>query len=117
MNAAQLIARVVEQRRGWADVEPGVRIRFVRPPETDFGRLRVGVTVEHVCEYVDGWEGVNEAVLFGARQGSAEVTVDFDAGLWAVVARDRAQWVAAVANAIAAAVGAHLEAKAATAKN
>lgn len=112
MDAAALIARLQEQRRQWVELAPGgPRVRFLRPLETDFGGFRLGVTVDHVCEYVDGWEGITEAVILGSAQGSADVPVPFAPDLWAALLRDRMDWVAPVARAIAEAISAHLKAK------
>lgn len=116
MNAQALIARLAEQRRHWADLPGGVRVRFARPHETEFARFRLGITIEHVCEYVDGWDGVTEAVVLGPSIGS-DAPVPFDAALWRELVRDRIDWVPPVAEAIAKAITDHLAAKDATAKN
>ena len=116
MSAQSLIARLAEQRRHWAELPGGVRVRLSRPHETEFARFRLGITVEHVCEYVDGWEGVTEAVVLGPSIGS-DAPVPFDAALWRELVRDRIDWVPPVAEAIAKAITDHLAAKDATAKN
>lgn len=112
MDAAALIARLEEQRRQWVELAPGgPRVRFKRPVETDFGRFRLGVLVDHVCEYVDGWDGMTEAVVLGPQTGSADVAVPFTPELWAALVRDRMDWVPPVARAMADAISQHLQAK------
>lgn len=119
MSAAEesrLLALIRQQRQQWLELQPGLRVRFSRPPEADMGALAAGVTVEHVCRYVDGWEGFTEATLLGAAVGSSD-PLDFSAALWAEYVRDRARYIAVVAEAIAAAVQAHLAQSEAAAKN
>lgn len=115
-DPAALIARLHEQRRRWVDLPGGARVRFLRPAETEFARFRLGVTVEHVCEYVDGWEGVSEATLLGASVGASD-PLPFTSDLWSTVVRDRMEWVPPVARAIAQSISDHLAAKDATEKN
>lgn len=117
MDTAALIARLEEQRRHWVDLPGGVRVRFMRPAETEFARFRLGVTVEHVCQYVDGWDGFTQAVVLGPKQGAADVKVPFAPELWAALLRDRADWVEPVAKAIVDAITAHLQAKEAASGN
>lgn len=116
MDASALIARLIEQRRRWVDLPGGVRVRFARPLETDFARFRGGITVEHVCEYVDGWAGVTEATMLGASVGASDA-VPFGPDLWRALVRDRMDWVPPVAQAIAESITAHLAAKDAAAGN
>lgn len=85
-------------------------MRFLRPPETEFARFRLGITVEHVCEYVDGWDGVSEATLLGASVGASD-PLPFTPELWAAAVRDRMDWVPPVARAIAQSITDHLAAK------
>lgn len=115
-GTAALIAQMDAQRQQWVELEPGKRVRFQRPLETEFYRFRLGVTVDHICEYVNGWEGYTEADLLGAAIGSSD-DVEFDSALWARLARDRSEYIAPVARAIADAITAHLAAKDSAAKN
>lgn len=118
MDASKLIARLEEQRRQWVELQPGgPRVRFRRPAETEFGQFRHGVLVEHVCQFVDGWERMTEAHVLGASHGAAKAVVPFDAELWKAMVADRAEWVATVARAIADAITAHLQAKEAASGN
>lgn len=105
-----------KQRLHWVELGDGLRVQFRRPLEAEMRLLRSGVQVEHVCEYVQGWEGFTEATLLGEALGASDA-VAFDADLWAEYVRDHLVIVAKVAEAIAASVQAHLEAKDAAAKN
>ena len=118
MDAAALIAAMRTARHSWVDMpgHPGAAVRIVRPLEAEFGRFVAGVTVEHVCAYVDGWRGFTEATIQGAAVG-AEDAVDFSADLWAEWVRDRVDCVEVVAKAISAAITAHLQARKAAAGN
>jgi hypothetical protein len=116
MDAAAIIARLAEHRRQWVPLSGGLRVRIQRPAETDFGRFRAGVSVDHVIEYVDGWDGFTEASILGASQGSSDA-VPFTRELWREIVRDRAEWVQPVAQAIVDAITAHLAARDAAAGN
>lgn len=116
MDAQALIAKALARREQWVDLEPGKRIRIRRPAETELPGLREGVTVERVIACTVGWEGFSEVDLLGATVGS-EDALEFDIGLWDVLVRDRADWLATVANAIVKAVTEHLKQKDAAAKN
>lgn len=105
-----------KQRLHWVDLGDGLRVQFRRPLEAEMRLLRAGVQVEHVCEYVQAWEGFTEATLLGDAVGASD-PVEFSPELWAEYVRDNLQAVAKVAEAIAAAVQTHIEAKVAAAKN
>ena len=114
---AALIARMEAQRTRWCALPGGPhRVQFRRPLETEFGRFRGGVTVDHVCEYVCGWEGFTEADLLGGGIGSSD-PVPFAPELWARVVRDKLDYVAPVSEALVAAITDHLQTRDATAKN
>ena len=116
MDVAALIAKMDEQRARWVDLPDGKRVQFRRPLETEFGRFRGGVSVEHLCEHVCGWDGFTEADLLGPAIGASDVQT-FAPELWARVVRDRVDYVKPLAEAMAASITEHLAAKAATAKN
>ncbi len=105
-----------EQRLFWVDLGDGLRVQCRRPVETDMHRFLGGVNVEHVCEYVAGWEGVTEATLLGEAVGSSD-PVPFDRELWAEWARDNAAVCGKVAQAMADAMSAFLSRREAVAKN
>jgi hypothetical protein len=100
------------QREGRVEVEPGKFVRFLRPAETEFVRVIGGVTADHVCEYVCGWDGFSEADLLGANEPAT-----FSADAWAEYARDRVEVVSKVAQAIADAITLHLQQRSAAGKN
>jgi hypothetical protein len=118
MDAAALIASLRSARHAWVELpgQAGAAVRILRPLEADFGRFVSGVTVEHVCAYVDGWRGFTEATIQGAAIG-AEDPVEFSADLWAEWVRDRVDCVEVVAKAIGAAITSHLQARKAAAGN
>ena len=113
---ASLADKLRAQREGRVEVMPGKWVRFLRPPEIDFVRLRGGVLAEHVCEYVTGWDGITEADVLGAGIGASD-PAEFSPELWAEYARDRVDVVGKVAQAIADAITLHLEQRSAAAKN
>lgn len=116
MDLSALIAKMDEQRTRWVSLPDGKRVQIRRPLETDFGKFRSGVTVEHLCEYVCAWEGFTEADLLGAGVGASDA-VEFNAGLWGRVLRDRMVYVQPLAEAMVEAITEHLNAKEAAAKN
>lgn len=120
MMALSETQRVLEalrkQRLHWVDLGNGLRVQFRRPLEAEMRLLRAGVQVEHVCEYAQGWEGFTEATLLGDAVGASD-PVAFAQDLWAEYVRDNLETVSKVAEGIAAAVQAHLEAKAQAVKN
>lgn len=116
MDEPTLLAKMDEQRKRWTALPDGKRVQFRRPLETELGRFRAGVDVEHLCEYVCGWEGFTEADLLGPAIGS-DSKVEFSSALWARLVRDRIDYVHPVAQAMVDAITEHLAIKAATAKN
>lgn len=117
MNALSLIQRLLEQREAWAELGDGLRVKVRRPAEGELpAYLRSRGEVDCHLRCVVGWEGFSEAVLFGSTVGSPE-PIDFDAELWLHAARDRMDWVTAVARAVAQAIEAHAVAREAAAKN
>jgi hypothetical protein len=111
-----LIDRMDAQRTHWAALPDGKRVQFRRPLETEFGKFRTGVHVEHLCEYAIGWEGFTEADLLGAAVGGSDVA-PFSPELWARVVRDRIAYVTPLAEALVECIRLHLEAKDGAAKN
>ena len=116
MDEAALLARLDEQRMRWADLPDGKRVRYRRPLETEFAKFRSGVDVEHLCEYVCGWEGFTEADLLGPAIGASD-PVNFTPKLWERLVRDRIDYVQPVAQAMVQAITEHLEQREAIAKN
>ncbi len=118
MDAAALIAALRSARHSWLALPGcgGAEVRVLRPAEAEFGRFVAGVTVDHVCAYVDGWRNVTEATIQGASVGS-EDPVDFSAELWAEWVRDRVDCVEAVAKHISQQISAHLQVRQAISGN
>jgi hypothetical protein len=116
MDVQQLLAKLAEQREGWASLPDGKRLKFRRPQEVDLPALAAGVRLQHVIDCACGWEGFTEADLLGAAVGSSD-PLPFHPDLWAAVVKDRAHYIGPVASAIAAAVTAYLESRDAATKN
>lgn len=116
MDHAALIASLLTARQSWVALPNGAQVRILRPDEAEFGKFVQGVTVDHVCEYVDGWRDVTEATLLGGAVGS-EDAVPFSAALWRAWVRDNVDAVEVVAKAIGAAISAHIQTRKAIAGN
>lgn len=116
MSEDRVLAALRARRLHWVEIEPGRRVQFARPPETEMHRLVDGIFVEQVIEYVRAWDGFTEATILGAAIGSSD-SVEFSRELWAEYVSDHAEEVAKVAKGIAEAVRDHLKAREATAKN
>lgn len=100
-----------EQRRFWVDLGGGLRVQLQRPREAEMPRFVRGVDVDHVAAQAVDWQGFTEATFAGAA-GSSE-PLPFDADLWAEYVGDHLQAVQTCASALAEAITAHLERKAA----
>nr|WP_145544782.1 hypothetical protein [Variovorax boronicumulans] len=114
--ARNLIERLQAQRKHWVDVGAGRRVQFMRPPEVELPRLVHGVRIDHLKQYVCGWEGFTEATLLGAGVGSSD-PVPFHADLWAEVVADDAKLLGDVAKALAGAAMTYMEQRAVIEKN
>lgn len=118
MASTDLVSALRAARQSWL-VLPGLapaEVRVLRPAEAEFGKFVSGVTVEHVCAYVDGWRNVTEATLLGATVG-ADDPVDFRADLWSEWVRDRIECIEAVAQHLSHQISAHLNQKRAASGN
>lgn len=117
-----VLKQLREQRRHWVEVLPGGdgrparEVCFRRPLEAELHRFTGGVSVDHVCEYVEGWRGFTEADLLGSAIGASDA-VDFDAELWSAWVRDNVAVVRKVAEAIAEQIALHLKRTEDAAKN
>lgn len=129
MSAAQLIAKLREQRDSWcvlreaADGEPELAVCLRRPTEAEIPGYKPTATqsteqllTEAVCRQAVGWRGITEAELLGAAVGSSD-PVEFSVDLWAEVVRDRADWLSACAVHLMQQINSHLRAKAEQRKN
>jgi len=118
MDAAALIAALRTARHSWIELpgHAGAAVRVLRPLEAEFGGFVAGVTVDHVCSYVDEWRGFTEATIQGSAVG-AEDPVSFHSGLWAEWVRDRVDCVEVVAKGISQLISGHLQARKAATGN
>ncbi|MES2959803.1 MAG: hypothetical protein V4792_16560 [Pseudomonadota bacterium] len=113
MDAAFLIRKLQEQREEWCELGDGLRVCFVRPPETEVHSLVRGVGVEHARKYVVKWDGFTEVTVLGEGVGASD-PLDFNADLWAALVADRADWLSKFADALVSACNRrHKERKAA----
>jgi hypothetical protein len=116
-EAAATLKRLEEQRRQWVTLPNGIKVRYRRPLESEYARFRGTENgIEHVCSYVDGWDGVTEAQILGPEVGASD-EVPFDSELWSAYIRDQVEYASIVAQAIVGAIHAHEEAKGRAAKN
>lgn len=116
MAADRVLAALIAQRQVWVPLPGGGEVRVRRPAEAEFAKFTRGVAVDHVCEYVDGWRNVTEAVLLGDTVG-ADDAVDFSPELWSAWVRDNVPAIEAVAKAISEAIGKHIQSRKAAAGN
>lgn len=117
MDALTLIQRLLEARESWVDLGDGLRVKVRRPAEAELhAYLKARSDVDTHLRCVVGWEGFSQATLLGPEVGSSD-PIAFDADLWLHAARDRAEWLNAVAAGVAEAMEAHITARKAAAKN
>lgn len=116
MDTKALLARMASQREASVTLPNGKRLTFRRPPEVELPRLAGGVLLQHVIEYACGWERFTTADLLGDGDGS-DAPVEFSRELWEAYAKDHAEAVQVVANAMAETVSEYLKRKADTSGN
>lgn len=107
-TAAAIIKQLRDQRSSWCTLQPGVRVRIIRPPETELPQFYKGVELAAVQKYAVGWEGVSTALLFGEAVGSSD-PLDFDLALWSEIVADRTAWLEACARHLVEVIDAHLQ--------
>lgn len=99
---SNLQAQILKRRERWVDLGEGRRVKFLRPPETEFHKYLVpvegeperrtwSIEVDHVKKLVIGWEGFTEATLLGPEIGG-DIAVEFSSDLWSTVIVDNAEW-------------------------
>lgn len=95
-----LIKKILASREFWCDLGGGKRIKLRRPAEADVLQMLkredgkvigIAVGLPEVRRFAVDWEGFTEADLIASGASDA---VPFSAGLFAVVAEDKAEWVA-----------------------
>lgn len=133
MTSPALVAALRRSREKTVELEgewKGLKVRFLRPPESEFSKMLVpidpknpdptshewSVGIEQVQQYVIGWEGFTEATILGATVGSSD-PLDFDRELWSEWVADKVDVIAAVARAILDAVVKHITEREAAGKN
>lgn len=116
MDHATLIAKALELRESWVDLEPGKRVRVRRPPEAEMLAFQRGANPEQFLRTAVGWDGFTEADILGAAVGSSS-EIKFNEELWVVLALDKLEWVGKVVTATAETIKAHFEQQEAAAKN
>lgn len=116
--AASLEERLAEQRRVWVALgdDGRRRVRFSRPLATELHLLTVGLTVDTVCRYVDGWDGFTEADILGPAVGGSDPAA-FTPALFALWVRDDLDALQTLAEAIVDSVRRLLERRELVAKN
>lgn len=108
MSADTLIQKMRRQRELQIEVAEGKKITMLRPPETEFGTLARGLTLDHVRRYAVGWSGFTEGDLLVA--GGSE-PVEFHVEIACELLADRSAWLVKLHNGVIDAVNAHFEAK------
>ncbi|WKB52312.1 hypothetical protein [Eleftheria terrae] len=96
MDSSVLIQKLRAQRERWVTVGEGKRVCLIRPPEAEMirfvGKGGMQVELEHLRDYVTGWQGITEADLIGEAVGTSD-PVPFTRELWTEVISDRLAWV------------------------
>mgnify|MGYP000479351811 FL=1 len=132
MTPSDIQAALLKRRAKWVEVgavgegdaQRLQRVRFLRPPESDFhtmlevvdGNAKWSVELEHVRKYSEAWEGFTEADFLGAEVGASDA-VPFDRGLFGVWIEDNVEAQRKIGNAILTAVVDYITAREASAKN
>lgn len=113
-----LIEQLRAQRTGRVEVEPGKFLLVRRPLEvTEMWRFFIGEnTQELFIKHVVGWDGVTQADLLGPAVGASDPAV-FSRELADETLADKAEWVTQAGAWLANAIKAHIEKRAAEAKN
>ena len=135
MTPSEIKALLLKRRANWVtvgevgegDAKRVQKVKFTRPPESDFHTMLTTVDVEsntarwnvelsHVKKYADDWEGFTEADLIGAGVGASDA-VPFDSGLFSYWVEDNVEAQRKIGSAILSATVDYLTSREATAKN
>ncbi len=115
-----LIKALRDKRSAWVALEhpefAGLRVLVERPPEADFGGLRLRGGAELAGRWVWGWEGFTEEVFMGKGIGSSDA-LQFDQEAWAALVADQSDWIKVIVQRLWDMVGEHIQRKAADQKN
>lgn len=114
--ADALLQRILEARRQWVDVGDGAYLHLQRPDVTS---LHGGTVADRLVDAVIGWRGVTLGHVLGgaASADERERSAPFSPALCEAVLRDNPAWLSAAADAFAAALQQHLQAREAAAGN
>lgn len=117
MDALNLIERLLQAREVRIELGDGLTVVARRPAEGELhAYLKARSEVDTHLRCVVGWEGFSEATLLGAEVGSSD-PLPFSQDVWLQAARDRAEWITAVAAGIGRAIEQHAASREAIAKN
>ena len=105
MDLKQLIARMAEQRSRWVEIEPGKKVRVLRPIESELpkfmdrrdGEVYWSCSFAQVKVVVDAWKGVTEADLI---EGGADDELPFAPELWEALVGDHVAFAKPVQAAV-----------------
>jgi hypothetical protein len=117
VDSLSLVQRLLQSREVRIELGDGLHVVARRPAE---GELHAYIKARHDVDThlrcVVGWGGFSEATLLGAEVGSSD-PLPFDPELWLQAARDRVEWISAVAEGIGQAIEQHAASREAIAKN
>lgn len=114
MDRSAVIKAIWAQRETKVALDDNKSVTIRRPPEGELWVLAGRVDLEHVVRYTVGWQGFTEADVIS---GGASDALEFSAELFREVVVDHAEWITAIANAIAEAVKTHSDKRKAAAGN
>lgn len=111
-HSERILAQRIAQRTRWVELAPATdgrparRVQVTRPTETEQPQFlrRSGdgwqwaAELQHVKDFVVGWDGFLETDLVGAAGGAQPVP--FSAALWADVCTDSSEITATVAQSL-----------------
>ena len=116
MDASKLIAKALEQRESWVELDGVRKVKVRRPPAAEMFAFGRATSPELFLRSVVGWEGFTEADVLGSAVGS-DSAVAFDVELWHVLALDQIEWIGKVSEALVTAIKSYLDTQDAARKN
>lgn len=114
MDAAELAKKMQKEREFWVEIEPGKRLKLLRPLMDESAGFATDFGVKHVAEFLRDWSGIVEGDLIS---GGSTTPVDFDHEIASILLRDHIAWSAKAAKGMADAMVARAEATAVAVKN
>lgn len=135
MTPSEIKALLLKGRAKWVtvgevgegDAKRVQRVKFTRPPESDFhtlltnvdpveGKVNWSIELAHVIKYAADWEGFVEADFLGAGVGASDA-VPFDRDLFATWVEDNVTAQRKIGSSILSATVDYITAREETAKN